>query len=358
MKNTEYMQSLSELNEELENYFSSTIISQLFVDANLVLRKFTPSTIKQFTLKPEFIGLPIQDIKEHFRFPSLISNIKTVIATGNILEKEIQTTDLRWYQMNILPYYVRKKNTTNGVIITFVDITSRIKDLKEHEKLISEYELLLDSIAHDIKNPILALSLTLQVLNENNINADKRATLVQNMANSLAEIKKIVQGMAGAHLKKELHQSAEELIDLQNILEDVRLSLAPQIMESGAIIKQDIGVSEIKFVRRKLRCVLFNLLSNAIKYTSSDFQPIILIKSYTEDGFMVIEIADNGIGISKEDQVSIFEKFRRAKVDVEGTGVGLYLVNAIVVDADGKVTVESEPGKGSTFKVFLKLQDT
>lgn len=75
------------------------------------------------------------------------------MSTGNVLEKEIQTTDLRWYQMNILPYLVRKENKTNGVIITFVDITPRIRDLKEQEKLIAEHELLLDTIAHDIKNP-------------------------------------------------------------------------------------------------------------------------------------------------------------------------------------------------------------
>ncbi|GGH26121.1 ATP-binding protein [Sphingobacterium alkalisoli] len=352
------MKSQSELNEELENYFSNTIIPQLFVDANLLLQKFTPPAMKQFSLKHEFIGLPIQDIKEHFRYPTLIDNIKVVIATGKILEKEIQTTDLRWYQMNILPYHIRRENRTNGVIITFVNITNRIQDLKEQEKLIAEYELLLDTIAHDIKNPILALDLTIQVLNRPGKNAEQHATLLKNMASSIIEIKKVVDEMAGAHWNKERYQSVEELLDLQNILEDVRLTLAPQIMESGAIIKQEIDVSEIKFVRRKLRSVLFNLLSNAIKYTASDLRPEIVIRTYAKDNFMVIEIADNGIGISKEDQLSIFEKFRRAKVEVEGTGVGLYLVYTVVVNAGGKVTVESEPGKGSTFKVFLKLKDT
>jgi two-component system phosphate regulon sensor histidine kinase PhoR len=53
-----------------------------------------------------------------------------------------------WYQMNILPYKVFKEEKTNGVIITFVDITDRIRDLKEQEKLIAEHELLLDTIAH------------------------------------------------------------------------------------------------------------------------------------------------------------------------------------------------------------------
>jgi len=142
----EQISALTELNEELENYFSNTIIPQLFVDAGLMLRKFMPPAMKQFNLKEEYIGKPLEEIRENFRFPTIIDNIKVVIATGKILEKEIQTTDMRWYQMNILPYLVRKENKTNGVIITFVDITARIRDLKEQERLITEHELLLDTM--------------------------------------------------------------------------------------------------------------------------------------------------------------------------------------------------------------------
>lgn len=71
---------------------------------------------------------------------------------------------MRWYQMNVLPYHVKKESRTDGVIITFVDITSRITDLKEQEKIIAEHELLLDTISHDIKNPLAALGMTVQLL--------------------------------------------------------------------------------------------------------------------------------------------------------------------------------------------------
>lgn len=133
---TNQISQLTELNEELENYFSNTIIPQLFIDADLRLRKFTPPAMKQFKLKDEFIGKPLADIAENFRYPTIIENITSVIETGEILEKEIQTTDMYWYQMNILPYIIKKENRTNGVIITFVDVTPRIRDLKEQERLI------------------------------------------------------------------------------------------------------------------------------------------------------------------------------------------------------------------------------
>lgn len=348
--------TLIDLNEDLENYFSNTIIPQLFVDAQLILRKFTPPAMKHFKLEPGFIGMPFDEIRDNFRFPTIMENIKSVIDTGEILEKEIQTTDMRWYQMNILPYLVRKENKTNGVIITFVDITPRIKDLREQEKLITEHELLLDTIAHDIKNPIFALGLTVEVLKKlPEKGMDNFPLLLQNIESSLMEMKKVVGDLIDTRWKKNKYQAKPELLDLHNIIEDVKLALAPQIIERNAVIRQEIHSAEITFVRRKLRSIIYNLINNAINYTPSDRNPEIFIKSFLENGYLVISVADNGIGIPKAEQQSIFEKFNRVEFTTEGSGVGLYLVNTIVKLSGGKVTVESEPGKGSVFNVYLKL---
>ena len=96
-KKDEQISTLIELNEELENYFGNTIISQLFVDAKLVLRKFTPPAMKQFKLKQENLGRPLSEVVDNFRFPTITENIQEVIESGEILEKEIQTTDMKWF---------------------------------------------------------------------------------------------------------------------------------------------------------------------------------------------------------------------------------------------------------------------
>src|SRR4051812_38807101 len=111
--------TLIELNDEMENYFKSTIIPQLFVDADLVLRKFTPPAMKQFNIKKTDVDRPIEEIVDNIRYSTIIEDIKEVIKTGEILEKEIQTTDLSWFQLNTLPYIIQKEKKTNGVIITF-----------------------------------------------------------------------------------------------------------------------------------------------------------------------------------------------------------------------------------------------
>lgn len=346
---------LTELNEELENYFSNTIIPQLFVDSQLRLRKFTPPAMKQFNLRAEHIGTPLADIAENFRYPTIIENISTVIESGEILEKEIQTTDMHWYQMNILPYLIKSKNLTDGVIITFVDITPRIQDLKEQEKMIAEHELLLDTIAHDIKNPILALSLTIELIKRlSDEQMDRFPKLLGNLEKSLINMKKVVDGLMDTRLQRHRYQASEEILDLQNVLEDVRLTLAPQIQERNASIKLDLQDTQVTFIRRKMRSVLYNLINNAIKYTPLDKRPEIHISSFAEQGQVTIQVSDNGVGISLADQKSIFEKFERLQTDVEGHGVGLYLVNTIVSSAGGSISVESELGKGSTFKIILK----
>jgi two-component system phosphate regulon sensor histidine kinase PhoR len=97
------------LNEDLENYFANTIIPQMFVDAGLILRKFTPPAMKQFTLTPDDLGKSITDVIDNIRYPTLIQNIEEVIATGTNLEKEVQTLDHRWFQMNIIPIKFLKK---------------------------------------------------------------------------------------------------------------------------------------------------------------------------------------------------------------------------------------------------------
>lgn len=356
--NSEKITSLIELNAELENYFRNTIIPQLFVDAHLVLRKFTPPAMRQFNLRLTDVGKPISEIKENFRFPTVLENIQHVIDSGEILEKEIQTTDFRWYQMNILPYIIQESNKTNGVIITFMEITGRIRDLKEQEKLIAEHELLLDTISHDIKTPLTSLGLTIEMLKKLPEKGMERfPILLEKVESSLFKMKNIIHDLTDSREQEHRYKAVEELLNIEHVLEDVRLTLSPQIQESDAQIKTEIGISEIVYIRRKLRSILYNLVNNAIKYRAVEQAPKIQIRTIEEKGFMVIAVSDNGIGIPNASLGKIFQKYERVPGSVEGSGVGLYLVKEIVSASGGRITVESELGEGSIFKVYLPLKE-
>src|SRR6185312_1710861 len=287
--------------------FSNTIIPQLFIDANLILRKFTPPAMKQFNLSTDDVGKSIYDVVNNFRFPSIIENISHVIETNEILEKEIQTTDLRWYQMNILPYVKQVDNKINGVIITFVEITLRIKDLKEQEALIADHETLLDTISHDIKNPLSGLLLTIEMLS-NGIaeNPKEFKSLLKIAKNAVKKIQSVISELTDARKQEHKYKAVDELLNFENILEDVRLTLLDNIKESHAIIRSELNVSEITFSRRKLRSIIYNLLNNAIKFKSPGCKPEIFIRTTRENHFIILSVKDNGIGIDDTNQKEIF----------------------------------------------------
>jgi two-component system CheB/CheR fusion protein len=128
--NTEHqlrIKELVELNDDLNNYFRSTELAQIFVDNNLRIRKFNPVAIKMVNLIETDVGRPIDHISTNIRDASLVNDIKAVIRTGQQVEKEVHLNTGRISLMRVLPY-IRQDNAIDGVVITFIDI-SRIKEL-------------------------------------------------------------------------------------------------------------------------------------------------------------------------------------------------------------------------------------
>ncbi|MBI4255608.1 MAG: GAF domain-containing protein [Candidatus Rokubacteria bacterium] len=179
--------------------------------------------------------------------------------------------------------------------------------------------------------------------------------------------------------------AAERLISLVNDLLDVsrlesgKLTFAPQPTDLAALTRSVLD-DLVTLVRDKaheldvaggealppvqadpqlLRQAILNLTSNAIKYTPSGGR--IRIRVDRENGWVRWAIQDSGIGISREGQRRLFEKFYRAEnvhtVETEGTGLGLYLVRLIVEKHGGRVWCESDKGQGSTFIFTLPVRD-
>lgn len=132
--NSEYQlknRELLEINDDLNNYFRSNINGQLFINNDLLLMKFSPGTVKQINLVESDIGRPLSNITTNIKFETIIEDIKQVLKDGDIIRKEIETNNGKWYQVMTMPYVRQSDQKNNGAIVTFNDITELKKVQRE-----------------------------------------------------------------------------------------------------------------------------------------------------------------------------------------------------------------------------------
>ena len=124
--NSDYMlknKELTELNDDLNNYFRSNTNGQLFVSSDLRLVRFSPGTARHINLLESDIGRPITNISTNFKFETLSDDINKVIEDGLPITRELQANDGRWYQVMTMPYIRQLGSKRTGAIVTFNDIT-------------------------------------------------------------------------------------------------------------------------------------------------------------------------------------------------------------------------------------------
>lgn len=126
-------------------------------------------------------------------------------------------------------------------------------------------------------------------------------------------------------------------------------------------IRFDIAIQnnmKIQSDRSLMNTVIQNLVENSIKYSKKDGNPVvgISIRRLESDNTLRIKVQDNGIGIDEQDQERIFEMFYRANDDVQGSGLGMYILKNAVEKLEGEVKLESQLGKGSTFEIKIPIQ--
>jgi signal transduction histidine kinase len=107
----------------------------------------------------------------------------------------------------------------------------------------------------------------------------------------------------------------------------------------------------MRFSMKHLRSIVYNLLSNAVKYRDPARPPLVQVRATDTTAHVVLEVQDNGLGLSEEQQSQLFAMFRRLHDHVEGSGVGLYMLKRIMENAGGTIAVQSQPGVGTTFTV-------
>ncbi len=136
---------LSRSNNDMKNLFNSTDIATLFLDGELLVRRFTTQTSKLIKLIPGDTGRPITDIATELEYPELADDAREVLGTLVFKEKQVSTRSGRWFNVRILPYRTLE-NVIDGVVITFTDVTATKRLELELRDRASELRQMADSL--------------------------------------------------------------------------------------------------------------------------------------------------------------------------------------------------------------------
>ncbi|MGY4538584.1 two-component system CheB/CheR fusion protein [Mucilaginibacter sp. UYNi724] len=360
---------LTDLNDDLNNYFRSNTNGQLFVDRDLLLKRYSPGAVTHINIRESDIGRPLSNITTNIIFETLIDDVRKVINDEESITREAEAKDGKIYQVMTMPYLKKNSKKADGAIISFYDITELKKLLKElnisNKSLDGSNKSLLRinadlnnfvfGASHDLNAPIVNIEMLLEILNDKLDTKDPEVLELSGMMNkAVNNFKAIISDLAKIGYI-ETEDTDDKLESFPALFKEIKETLSEKIKISKAIFHTDFRKKEVRFAKKNLRSVMFNVITNAIKFSSPDRLPEISIKTEIEGEYTVLTITDNGIGITKDEVDHIFKKYKRVNETAEGTGIGLYLIRKIVNASGGKIDVTCSPGEGCSFSVFFKM---
>jgi signal transduction histidine kinase len=215
------------------------------------------------------------------------------------------------------------------------------------------------NVSHELKTPLALIRLFAETLELGRVHGEEKARQYYRVINK--ESQRLTQLINNILDFSRIEAGRKEYrlapTDVTRVVNDVVEAYRFQIEQQGFDLRLELpdGLPEINVDKEALGQALINLLNNAIKYSRDHRTISIGVRSH--DGWVLISVADRGIGIEKAEHNKIFEKFYRASDslvhDTKGSGLGLSLVRHIMDAHGGSVEVESAPGAGSTFTLSL-----
>ena len=366
--------------KNLEAIFDAVPVGLLLLDENLTvvrvndaIRKMIGKDYSQIINRTIGNALDCQTIAiesnvcgsgQYCKKCPLIQNIQKVVETSQpVHQVEFQSrTHFQdravkpWFALSVEPVTIEGRR---HIVVCLNDIT--VRKLAE-EKLIETMEIksqFISTVSHELRTPLTAIKEGLNIVLE-----EEAGTLNKKQKQFLELSKRNVErlnGLVNDVLDFQKLESGSMKFDfaLGNIADAVKEAaeiMSPMAKKAGISITVEVepDIFRSVFDHNKIIYAVTNLLSNAIKFTPAGGK--VSAKVQLQNDEIIIAISDTGMGIPKEDLSKIFERFYRVKrpgKEIPGTGLGLPIVAQIITHHGGRIMVESELDKGTTFTIFL-----
>lgn len=245
---------------------------------------------------------------------------------------------------------------------TFQDITAEVEAEKAQKELIEQLSMQKKQlvefnqiVSHNLRSPVSSLTALLLIL-ERVDSADERNEIINNIKEVNRSLNTLLDELVDAVKIINDTDIEQEEIDVEEVVKQTKKILDGNIKQLNAKINFDNAAwQKIKFPKLYFESIVLNLMSNALKYHSAERDLQIDIALSLEDGKKTLLFSDNGLGINLNRYADkIFKMHKTFHRDKQGKGLGLFMTKNQVEAMGGTISVESEEGKGSTFKISFK----
>ena len=234
-------------------------------------------------------------------------------------------------------------------------IRSMGKEL-ELAKLKSEF---VSTVSHELRTPLASIRYLAELLQRGRVQQeDRKQRYYETIVGESGRLSRLIENILDfSKIEAGMKEYRFEDTDIAELVSDVLPRFQTQVIREGGTIESEISdaMPEILADREAISQALFNVLDNALKYSGESAK--ISVSAWSDEDNVFLQVQDEGIGISVEEQKKVFEKFYRSErlqdSSVEGSGIGLTLVSHIIKAHGGQVLLESDLGKGT--KVVMKL---
>jgi signal transduction histidine kinase len=237
------------------------------------------------------------------------------------------------------------------------EVNIRTKEIQDANRELIEQNTQLEQFAfiaaHNLRSPLARILGLTNIIKISSAEKDKQ-TAFEKLEESTKDLDHVINDLSSIlNIKKHTSNLAE--VDLETSFVRVKRLLEKEIEETNTEISTSFETTKVYAVTPYVESILYNLISNAIKYRNPEFLPVVALQTRIENDFICLVVTDNGLGIDlARHKSSMFNLYKRFHLHMEGKGLGLFLVKTQIEALGGKIEVQSEPNKGTSFFVYFK----